>query len=132
MRANLLARRTLQTGAAYVEGHEDAGPPEARTKGNQATRGGVRRIAALCALPVRQDSRRAPEDGRDRTGGKAWPLPPEEGDRNTVALHVAYTEKALRAKLKAVGARWDPVEKVWRVPFSCVRGTELEERVLKD
>lgn len=63
---------------------------------------------------------------------KAWPLPPEEGDRDTVALHVAYTEKALRAKLKAVGARWDPVEKVWRVPFSCVRGTELEERVLKD
>jgi len=33
---------------------------------------------------------------------------------------VAYAEKALRAKLRAIGARWDPVEKVWRVPFSSV------------
>lgn len=63
---------------------------------------------------------------------KAWPLPPEHGDGDIIALRVAYTEKALRAKLKAVGARWDPVEKVWRVPFSSVQGTELEARIQKE
>ncbi|WP_236015073.1 hypothetical protein [Geomonas anaerohicana] len=63
---------------------------------------------------------------------KAWPVPPRHGDTAVVALQVAYTERALREKLKAAGARWDPVEKVWRVPFSSIQGTELEARVLKD
>ncbi len=60
---------------------------------------------------------------------KAWPLAPEHGDGNIVALRVAYAEKALRTKLKAIGAKWDPVEKVWRVPISSVQGTELEARI---
>ena len=63
---------------------------------------------------------------------KAWPLAPEHGDGDIIALRVAYAEKALRAQLKAIGARWDPVEKVWRVPFSSVQGTELEARIQKE
>ncbi|WP_239031691.1 hypothetical protein [Geomonas diazotrophica] len=63
---------------------------------------------------------------------KAWPMPTRHGDTAVVALQVAYTERALREKLKAAGARWDPVEKVWRVSFSSIQGTELEARVLKD
>ncbi|WP_226377889.1 hypothetical protein [Citrifermentans bremense] len=63
---------------------------------------------------------------------KAWPFPPEHGDGDMIALRVGYAEKALRAKLKAVGGRWDPVEKVWRVPFCSVQGTELEARILKE
>jgi hypothetical protein len=29
---------------------------------------------------------------------------------------VAFTEKALRVKLKTVGAKWEPEKKLWRVP----------------
>lgn len=50
-------------------------------------------------------------------------MPPRHGDRDTVALHEAYTEKVLWAKLKAVGARWDALEKLWRVPFGSGHGT---------
>jgi len=53
-------------------------------------------------------------------------------DDDIVPLIVAYTEKALRDRLKAVGGRWDPQEKVWLVPYGSIRGTDLEERILKD
>ncbi len=40
-------------------------------------------------------------------------------------------EKALREKLKALGGRWDPAEKLWRIPYGSIRGdVELEERIL--
>ena len=54
-------------------------------------------------------------------------------DGDMVSVIVAFTEKFLREKLKAAGGKWDPEEKLWRVPFGSIRGnTELEERILKD
>lgn len=53
-------------------------------------------------------------------------------DEDIVTIIVAYTEKVLRDKLKAAGGRWDPQEKVWLVPYGSIRGTELEERILKE
>ena len=53
-------------------------------------------------------------------------------DEDIVPVIVAYTEKVLRDRLKAAGGRWDPEEKLWRVPYGSIRGdAELEERILK-
>lgn len=53
-------------------------------------------------------------------------------DDELVCLVVAFSEKALRDKLKAAGGRWDPAEKLWRVEYAAIRGTELEERILEE
>jgi len=53
-------------------------------------------------------------------------------DEDLVKIIVAYTEKALRDRLKAVGGRWDPQEKLWVVQYGSIRGTELEERIIRD
>jgi len=57
---------------------------------------------------------------------------PRYRDEDRVKLIVAYTEKSLRERLKAAGGRWDPQEKLWLVRYGSIRGTELEERILKD
>jgi hypothetical protein len=39
---------------------------------------------------------------------------------------------ALRERLKSVGARWNPAEKLWRVRYGLIRGDkELEQRIVK-
>lgn len=54
-------------------------------------------------------------------------------DGDIVPVIVSFTEKALRDTLKAAGGRWDPEEKLWRVPYGSIRGnSELEERILPD
>lgn len=53
-------------------------------------------------------------------------------DDELVCLAVAFSEKALREELKAAGGRWDPAEKLWRVEYGAIRGTELEERILDE
>lgn len=54
-------------------------------------------------------------------------------DGDMVALVVAFSEKALRERLKAAGGRWDPEKKLWRVAYASIRGdAELEERILQD
>ena len=57
---------------------------------------------------------------------------PRLRDTDSVLVQVPYTMQALRERLKAVGARWDPEEKLWRVRFGLIRGDkELVERVVK-
>lgn len=64
---------------------------------------------------------------------KPWRSPLSYRDGDIVPVIVAYTEKALRDRLKAAGGKWDPQKKLWRVPYGAIRGdTELEERILKD
>ena len=54
-------------------------------------------------------------------------------DTDIVAVHVPYTEKALRDILKAAGGRWDPEEILWRVPYGAIRNNAgLVERIVKD
>lgn len=51
---------------------------------------------------------------------------------DAVFLQVPYAMKALRERLKGVGARWDPAEKLWRVRYGLIKGDrELEERIVK-
>jgi hypothetical protein len=36
-------------------------------------------------------------------------------------------------RLKAAAGKWDPEEKLWRVPYGSIRGnSEREERILPD
>ncbi len=58
---------------------------------------------------------------------------PRYRDTDMVAVAVAYTEKALREKMKAAGGRWDPQEKVWRVLFGAIRSdAALAERIVRE
>lgn len=53
-------------------------------------------------------------------------------DTELVAVAVPYTEKALREKLKALGGRWEPEERVWRVRFGAIRSdSALVERIVR-
>jgi len=57
---------------------------------------------------------------------------PRLRDSDSVLVQVPFTMGALRERLKAVGARWDPGEKLWRVRYGLIRGDrELEERVVR-
>jgi hypothetical protein len=50
-----------------------------------------------------------------------------------VSLVVVYGETALRDRLKSLGGRWDPKEKLWQIPFGAIRGiAELEERIVPE
>jgi len=47
-----------------------------------------------------------------------------------VPVLVNYTEKTLRDELKADGGIWDSEDKLWYVPYSAIRGTTLEKRIM--
>jgi len=42
-------------------------------------------------------------------------------DTDVVAVAVPYAEQVLREKLKAVGGRWDPEQKVWLVQYGSIK-----------
>lgn len=50
-------------------------------------------------------------------------------DGDVVPVAVEYAEKVLRERLKALGGKWDPAAKLWRVPYGAIRGTELVGRI---
>ncbi len=53
-------------------------------------------------------------------------------DTDSVLVQVPYTKQSLRERLKAVGGRWDPAVKLWRVRFGLIRGDkELEGLIVK-
>lgn len=54
-------------------------------------------------------------------------------DKDIVAVMVPFTKIALRDRLKAVGGRWNPEEKIWKVPFGAIRNdAELVDRIVKE
>ena len=54
-------------------------------------------------------------------------------DRDIVNVIVPYAKTALRDRLKAVGGRWNPDEKLWQVSFGAIRDdTELTERIVSE
>lgn len=57
---------------------------------------------------------------------------PRIRESDMVYLHIPFTMQALRERLKSVGAKWDPAQKLWRVRWGLIRGDkELVERVVK-
>ena len=50
----------------------------------------------------------------------------------SVNLIIAFGETALRDRLKSLGGRWNPDEKIWHVTYGAIRDIpELEERILQ-
>lgn len=47
-----------------------------------------------------------------------------------VAVRVEIYELELRAQVKEAGGRWDPEQKVWRLPIGQVLALGLEERLV--
>jgi len=57
-----------------------------------------------------------------------WTPPPAKyPDSTLVALKIGARETALQSQVKAVGGRWDQDNKVWIVPYGCIRNTRLEK-----
>jgi hypothetical protein len=54
---------------------------------------------------------------------------PRFRDDDLVPVRVAFGEKELREKLRAMRARWDGERKVWYVRYGLIRNTPLEERL---
>ncbi len=63
---------------------------------------------------------------------KQWQPPFRWRDGDIVPVAVSYAERNLREKLKALGGRWEPEDKHWRVPYGLIRGTELEDKIPAD
>ena len=52
-------------------------------------------------------------------------------DADLVAVTVNYEETVLREKLKAVGGRWEPEERCWKVRYGSIRrDSTLVERIV--
>ena len=60
---------------------------------------------------------------------KPWQPPFSFRDNDIAPITVAFEETELRAKLHKMRAKWDPIAKVWLVPYRLIRGTELESRI---
>ena len=50
-------------------------------------------------------------------------------DGDMVPIPLAFEEKTIRKQFKEAGGRWDPLTRVWMIPYRIVRGTALEERI---
>ena len=48
-----------------------------------------------------------------------------------VAVHLDWHESELRQKVKAVGGKWDPVKRVWRLGREHVESLDLESRIVE-
>jgi hypothetical protein len=60
---------------------------------------------------------------------KTWRPPFRFRDGDIAPVSVSFGETELREKLRKARAKWDPLGKVWLVPYRLIRGTELEARI---
>jgi hypothetical protein len=49
-----------------------------------------------------------------------------------VRIRLRYDESALRTKLRARGAEWDPLAKLWCLPYKVADQLGLRERIVKN
>ncbi len=60
-----------------------------------------------------------------------WTPPPAKyPDSSLVPLRIGFKEKSLQEKAKALGARWDPEQKLWFARYGCIVGTALEKLIV--
>ncbi|WP_246125818.1 hypothetical protein [Geobacter argillaceus] len=53
-------------------------------------------------------------------------------DDALVPVQIAYGEKDLGKMARSAGGRWDPDVKLWYIPYSKIKGTELEKHIILD
>jgi hypothetical protein len=60
-----------------------------------------------------------------------WTPPPAKyPDGALVHLKIGFNETALQGQVRALGGRWDKLQKVWLVPYGCIAGTKLEKLIV--
>ena len=57
---------------------------------------------------------------------------PRREPSDLVAVRIAYTETALRERIKAAGGIWRPRHKLWEIDWYTVRELGLQARVVAD
>jgi len=58
---------------------------------------------------------------------------PRLRETDNVLVQIPFAMKALRDRLKSVGAKWDPTQKLWHVQWGLIRNDrELISRVVKE
>lgn len=64
----------------------------------------------------------------------AKPYVPENSEKYfaDVSVRIEFSEQELRARAKALGARWDPELKVWRMRFKDALDLNLQDRILPE
>jgi hypothetical protein len=64
----------------------------------------------------------------------ARPYVPENSKKYfaEVSVRIDYAEQDLRARAKALGARWDPEKKIWRMRFKDALDLNLQDRILPE
>lgn len=53
-------------------------------------------------------------------------------DAVEVAVRIGYEEKALRQRIKDVGARWDGTARLWRLPRHAAKSLGVLDRVVQE
>jgi len=53
-------------------------------------------------------------------------------DYTPVFIKISYSEQALRKRVKAAGAHWDPDRLLWMLPIGKARDLRLEDRIIGD
>jgi hypothetical protein len=51
-------------------------------------------------------------------------------DDKQMSIKIQWDETELQEKAKAAGGRWDPIHKVWILPYGIVRKLKLQNRIL--
>lgn len=50
-------------------------------------------------------------------------------DRSILGVRIAWEEAKLAASAKAMGARWDPGVRLWKMSYKAVKALDLQDRV---
>jgi hypothetical protein len=59
------------------------------------------------------------------------PLPARIADGTAVGVRVGVNEVALQRRIKQTGGKWNPVARVWEMPYSQAMALGLEDRIEK-
>jgi hypothetical protein len=59
------------------------------------------------------------------------PAPARVADGTLVGVRVGVSEVALQRQVKQTGGKWNPVARVWEMPYSRAMALGLEERIEK-
>lgn len=57
------------------------------------------------------------------------PKLPRMSERCVLGVRIAWEEARLAARAKAMGARWDPGTRLWRMSYKAVKALNLQDRV---
>lgn len=98
-------------------------------------RGGTKKLlaqygSALVCVRYRQDALKLYRYTTVELVVRAGPIRPARFDAATFGIELRRHEHGLRRALQAAGARWDPVERLWRLRGRDIRKLDLADRIV--